>query len=240
MRNRICALLFFVCLCFGRSAPAQTAYAPGGLFVNPTAYTFKRNTISMYSAAFDQYPEDGRQQEFVPFSLTYCPTDRLQVSGLLIFHDGWFERRHMHGGAFGKYQLVSDTPSHPAFAITGAYVANDHLQSTVAGVVSHAFTRHGAPILIAHTGVKWGQAFGGGHPSDYAGFVGLEVPVGREFRLVAEDSTRFSFDQAPASGIGVMWQPRRGPGLTVGFVGTGRSKQLGFFFGVGISLGGLK
>ena len=112
MRIPTCALVpLLVCLCFGGSARAQTAYAPGGLFVHPTAFTSHRGALSLYAAGFDQYEDEGRQENYIPVSLSYSPTDRWQISALAAYHDGFDHPRHIHLGAFTKYQLVPDAPT---------------------------------------------------------------------------------------------------------------------------------
>ena len=237
IRTRFLFVLL-VALAFSRPARAQTAYAPGGLFVHPTAYTPKRDSFSMYAAGFNQREDAGMQDNYIPISFTYSPTNRLAVSALGIYHDGFDHPRHIHLGSFIKYQLTPDSATRPAIAITGAYVGHDHLEEALAGVVSHAFVSRQHVYFIAHTGVKWGQTAESGHPNDFGAFTGLEVPLNRQFRLVGEYSTRLKFDRAPASSIGIMWRAQNGSGITVGVANTGRSSSMGFFFGVGLSLGG--
>lgn len=222
-------------------AGAQTAYAPGGLFVHPTAFVPQVKRLRLYAAGFDQYEVQDRQNEYFPVSLTYVPTRQLQLSGLLIYHEGFDHPRHFHEGAFVKYQFTPDTPRSPALAVSAAYVGNDWLQESVAGIASHRFVHNRRPLLTLSAGPKWGERGGeGGGATDVGAFAGVQVPLGRGFNLVGEDATRFSFDRAPASSIGLMWSGRSGTGITLGFANGGRSARMGFFFGIGIGIGGLK
>lgn len=220
------------------SAHAQPAYVPGGLFVHPTAFTPKAHQYSSYSAAFTQDEAGGSNESYYPTSFTYTPTDRLQVSALFVYHQGRDEPPHSHLGTFLKYQLAPDAPSHPAFALTGAYVGNDHLESAVTGVFSHAFILRGRAIMTLHLGGKWGRTseqIGG--VSDIGGFIGAQVPLSRQLDLVGETSTRLKFDRSSATSIGFMYHSRNGTGISLGLVNGGRSSRMKPFFGVGVPWG---
>jgi len=175
---------------------------------------------------------------FYPLALTYAPTNRLQVSGSAVYHQDNDTPSHTHFGGFLKYQLTPDTLTHPAIAIAGGYFGHDHLESTVSGIVSHSFTVRKRIVATLHTGVKWGATpHDQGGYSDVGGFVGAQLPLSREWNLVGETSTRFNFDIAAASSIGVMYHNRSGADVSIGFVNGGRSRGMKFFFGVGLPLG---
>lgn len=220
---------------------AQTAYAPGGLFVDPTAFTPREGQWNLYAAFFDQYEIEGKEDHYAPVNVIYSPTNSLEVSFLTVYHDGFGHPHHFHLGGFVKYQFIPDAPRHPAIAWTAAYVGRDHMQWSSAAVVSHAFLNsRGRASIIPSVGVKWGSASEDATGTDFAGFVGLQVPVGHGFQVIGEESTKFKFDRGCASGIGASWTSRTGTTLTLGYVNTGRSIKPGFFFGVGVALGGLK
>ena len=238
--NILPLLLFFaLSLCGARSiVHAQAAYFPGGLLVHPTAFTPPRNATSIYMAGFTQ-KVDGMSMSFYPLSLSYSPTDQLQVSAITAYHQDADTPTHTHIGGFVKYQLLPDTKVHPAVAVTAAYVAHDHFESTLTGVASHALTHRGRVVTTLHLGAKWLRTphdFGG--QSDIGGFIGAEVPLSRQWTLVGETSTRFRFEPSAASSIGVMYHSKRAPDITIGFVNGGRSDSLRFFFGVGYPFGG--
>jgi hypothetical protein len=232
-------LLFALLICRSSQAVhAQTAYAPGGLFVHPTAYTPRAHQFSTYAAAFTQDQALGINNSYYPLSFTYSPTDKLQVSALAVYHQAADDPSHTHLGTFLKYQFLPDTSSHPAFAITGSYIPGDHLESTVAGVVSHRFVHNGRVLTTAHLGIKWGRTSDEERGrDDVGGFVGLQVPLNREWNLVGETSTRLKFDRSSATSIGVMYQPRHGIGLSIALVNGGRSSRMKPFFGVAFPLG---
>ena len=134
--------------------------------------------------------------------------------------------------------VFKTTRSHPAFALTGAYVGHDELESSIAGVFSRAFARQGRVFGTLHLGVKWGRASdGNGGASDFGGFVGAQIPLSQEWNLVGETSSRLKFDRASASSVGFMYQTRKGLGISLGMVNSGRSSRMNPFFGVGIPLG---
>ncbi len=219
------------------NAQAQTPYAPGGLFVHPTAFIGRPHQFSTYAAAFTQSENSGADASYYPFSVTYTPTNRLQVSALIAYHQQSGEPSHTHMGGFLKYQIVPDTRSSPAFAIAGGYVGNDHLESSVAGIVSHRFLNGNRVVATLHSGVKSGRSSDRiGGVSDTGTFVGAQLPLARQWDLVGETSTKLKFDVAAASSVGVMFHTRGGTGISVGFVNGGRSKSLRFFFGVGLPL----
>jgi hypothetical protein len=220
------------------AARAQTAYAPGGLFVHPTAFTPKAHQYSIYTAAFTQDQALGVNHSYYPFSLSYSPSDRLQVSGLLAYHQAADDPSHTHLGTFLKYQILPDTRKSPAFAIAGAYVGHDHLESSIAGVFSHAFLRGTRIVATLHAGAKWGRTGEeDGNRDDVGGFIGAQLPVSRQWSLVGETSTRFKFDRSAASSIGVMYETPHGPDISIGLVNGGRSSRMKFFFGVGYPFG---
>jgi hypothetical protein len=220
------------------AARAQTAYAPGGLFVHPTAYTPKAHKFSLYAAAFTQDQAQGINNSYYPLSFTYTPTDRLQVTALLAYHQAADEPSHTHLGTFLKYQLAPQTSSHPAFAIAGSYAGRDHLESAIAGVASHRFVHNGRVLTTAHLGIKWGRTSDEeGNKTDVGGFVGLQVPIHRQWDLVGETSTRLSFDRASASSIGLMYHTYHGLGLSFALVNGGRSTRMKPFIGIGFPIG---
>jgi hypothetical protein len=237
---RLSALLLSALLLWGTAsvARAQSTYTPGGLFVHPTAYTLQAHQFSLYTAAFTQDQDLGINNSYYNQSITYAPSDRLQVTALTAYHQAADVPSHTHLGTFLKYQLVPDTGAHPAFAITGAYVGNDHLESSVAGVVSHRFVHKGRVLSTLHLGIKWGRTPDEeGNQDDIGGFAGLQLPLNPYWDLVGETSTRFSFDRAAASSIGLMYHTRRGIGLSIGLVNGGRSSRMKPFFGVAYAIG---
>jgi hypothetical protein len=219
---------------------SQTVYAPGGLFVHPTAFTPRKDQFSVYAAALTQDESPGFSENYYPLALTYVPVERLQVSGLFVYHHARDDAPHVHVGGFLKYQLAEDTPRRPAFAIGGAYVGNDHLESSAFAVASHAFMARGRIAAILHLGAKWGRTPDDrGGADDFGGFVGLQVPIAKEWDLVGETSTRFKFNQSSASSIGFMYHNRSGIGVSLALVNNGWSSRMKPFIGVGFPLGPL-
>ena len=108
---RMATILLLGLACMGASggtAGAQTAYVPGGLIMHPTAFTPRRNSIFFYGAAFTQ--NENVTESHYPVTLSYSPTDNLQVSFLTAYHQAATKPTHTHLGGFVKYQLLPDLP----------------------------------------------------------------------------------------------------------------------------------
>jgi hypothetical protein len=218
-------------------AGAQTAYAPGGLIIHSTAFALPKHQLSVYAAAFTwRSPGDTDNTQF-PVALTYTPTDRLQVSALALYHNEQDEAPHTHIGGFLKYQIAPDSRNSPAVALTGSYVGRDHYETAISGIVSHEIRSGGRRILALSAGGKWLRTPDDeGNQTDFGGFVGVQVPLSRNWDLVGETSTRLKFDFASATAVGVMYHSRRGALLTLGFANSGLGNSLRPFIGVGLPL----
>jgi hypothetical protein len=221
-----------------RPGAAQTFYGSSGLLVHPSAFVSEPKTASLNVTVLTQ-KLGSNTDTYIPNSLSYAVNNRLELGPIYVRHIQNADHAHGHAGGFLKYQLLPDTRSHPAFAIGGSYRNGDWLESYVDGTFSHNFERHGRTFLTAHTGVQWGRSKTQlGPQTDVGGFFGLEYPFAPELRLIGETSTRFSFEPSAASAIGVAWDVRSGPHVSLGFVNIGRSDNMRLFFGVGYPFGG--
>ena len=219
-------------------ASAQTAYGPGGLFVQPTAIVPAARTLNLNVSTFEQRIDGRPSSQWIPASLAYSFSDRVQA-GPLFLHRSFNGGEFLSGGLFAKYALSPDKPDRPAVALTGSFLTGDVRLASIGLVGSHAFRSGDRTVLSLHAGGLWGRRDDIRNPGDsLSAFVGADVPLGREFSIIAEYGTRFSFDYKERSSFGVVWRPRRGPQIGVGFVNTGRSSENGFFVGVGYPLGG--
>jgi hypothetical protein len=221
-----------------RPGAAQTFYGSSGLLVHPSAFISKPGTMGLNVTVLTQ-KFGSNTDTYIPSSLFYTLNRRLEIGAIYVRHIEDAGHSHGHAGGFAKYQLLPDSPHHPAFALSGSYRNGDWLESYVAGTFSHHFERHGHTLLIAHTGVQWGRSKTQlGPQSDVGGFFGLEYPVAPRLRLIGETSTQFSFEFNPASAIGLAWDAPNGSHVALGFVNIGRSDSNRFFFGVGYPFGG--
>jgi hypothetical protein len=231
---------FALVLLLGMGSPgrAQSFYGATGLFVHPSALPAQRGALNLNVTVLTQKLGNDIDT-YVPSSLSYALTGRAEIGALYVRHTGPERHPHGHVGGFTKYQFVPDAPGHPAVALTGSFRNGDALEWLFEGVVSHSFQRNSRTLVIAHTGVKWGRSNAHlDHQTDVAGFVGLELPLVQRLRLVGETSTRFDFEPAAASSIGLMWNAPNGSHVGLGFVNIGRSDNVRFFFGVGYPIGG--
>lgn len=217
---------------------AQTVYGPGGLFVHASAFVPPAHTFRL-NVSYFQIDEPGEPlSHWIPISATYSLSVRAEVGGIFldrIDHD----RARSSGGLYGKFQIVPDAQHHPAAAIVGNFIAGDVRQSSVTFALSHQFQHNDRSLLTLHGGLQWARRNDLPRSSDgFSGYVGANVPLGREFQLTGELGTRFSFDRAATSAIGVQWTARGGATVGVGYVNIGRARNNGFFVGVGYPLSG--
>jgi hypothetical protein len=223
---------------FGGFARAQTAYGPGGLFVQPTAFLPPEHALNLNVSTFTQRIDGRPSSQWIPASLAYSFTNRLEA-GPLFVHRSFNGGEFLSGGAFAKYSLAPDRPNRPAIALAGSFLTGDVRLASVGLVASHAFRSGDRTVFSLHAGGLWGRRDDITRPGDsLSAFVGADLPLGREFSIIAEYGSRFSFDYKERSAYGVVWRPKRGPQIGVGFVNTGRSSENGFFVGVGYPLGG--
>jgi hypothetical protein len=237
--SRVAAIAAIVAACLvGAPARAQTAYGPGGLLVHPSALLPATGSVDLNVSWYTQRISGRPSSQWIPASLAYTPTSRFQVGALFLDRVS-ADRSRASAGLFGKYLLTPDAESHPAVALVGSFYAGDVRLASAALVASHAFRRGERTLFIAHLGVQLARRSDIPNPQDsLAGFAGLEAPIGRQFSLVAEYGTRFSFDAKETSSIGLVWRSRGGAQVGVGLVNAGRSSGNGFFVGVGYPLGG--
>src|SRR5689334_314749 len=180
-------LLMALLLCgLVESAPAQTAYGPGGLFVHPTAFVPPRGEVDLNISYFTQQVPPQRETEWLPVSLSYAATDRFELSALYV-HRRAGAHQGDSGGLFAKYQLAPDTSHAPAFALAGSFLSGDVKLSSISGVLSHTFRDHERAALRLHLGLQWARRADIPHPQDdVGGYIGAELPLSRELSLVGE------------------------------------------------------
>jgi len=238
LRPKLWVLLITLLCGLWKSAQAQTAYGPGGLFVHPTAFVPARGTTDLNVSYFSQQLPPQRETEWLPVSLSYAVTDRAQLSALYV-HRRAGAHQGDSGGLFGKYQIAPDTARSPAFALAGSFLSGDVKLSSLSGVLSHTFRDSGRPVLSLHLGGQWARRADIAHPQDsVGGFIGAEAPLGRKISLVGEWGTRFRFDPSHTSALGLMWNAGHGVRIGLGYVNVGRSRDNRFLVGVGYRLGG--
>lgn len=226
-------------LLLGLRAQSQTLYGPGGLFVHPTAFTPRRGVFQFNLSYFTQKAESETQGEYLPFSLAYSPTDRLQI-GAIYLHRRFGTTENESGGAFAKVQLLADGAAHPAVALVGSILGGDFRQGSLAAVASHDFRRGGHHLVTLHVGLqltRWQDSDSLSPSASLSAFTGLVIPLKYGFSLLGEVGSRFAFDRKETSGFGIQYTARGGYTLGVGFVNTGRGDDNRFFVGVGFPSG---
>lgn len=229
-------LLTVALTCLATAVQAQTVYGPGGLFVHPSAFTPARGTFNLNASYFLQTEKGSGNTEWQPTSLTYSPTNQLQLGASLV-------RRHTplnhgdSGGVFAKYLLLAGTKEQPtSVSLVGSYLAPGIQQSSVSLVASRDFKEGELTRYTGHVGLQWARR---GTQDGLAAFVGAQAALSPSVSLLAEYGTRFSFNVKAATSIGVVWMGR-GQSLGIGYVNPGGSQNSHFFIGAGYPLGGVK
>ena len=231
MKRIMQSLLIGMLVGLATTARAQTVYGPGGLFVHPSAFTPARGTFNMNASYFLQTEKGYGRTEWQPTSLTYSPTDQVQIGAALV-------RRHTprshgdSGGVFAKYQLVARSKEQPAsVSLVGSYLGPGIKQSSVSLVASRDFHSE-----TGHLGLQWARR---GTKEGLAAFVGAQAALSPSVSVLAEYGTRFGFNVKAATSLGVVWRGR-GQSLGLGYVNPGGSQNSQFFIGAGYPLGGVK
>ena len=207
-RSAVAAVLLFA---WSHAAHAQTAYGPGGLFVQPTAIVPPARTLDLNVSTFTQRIGGRPSAQSIPHRwLTRSPTE--------FRRDRYFCTDRSMAASFcpaacsQSMPLTPDKQDRPAFALTGSFLTGDVRLASIGLVASHACRSGDRTVLSLHAGGLWGRRDDIRNPGNsLSAFVGADVPLSREFSLVAEYGTRFSFDYKERSSYEVVWRPRRGP-----------------------------
>jgi hypothetical protein len=218
---------------------AQTLYGPGGLFIHPTAFTPPAQSLTASASWFSQQIPGKRATEWVPLGLSYGITSRLEVGAMYVDRLAAKDLRRGSGGLFLRGQLMRETRSQPAVALSASYLGSDVKLASVAASAGYHVRSGGHTLLVAHGGLQWGWRGDGVPPADSLSvFVGAEAPVRYGISALAEYGTRFSFDYKESSALGLMWRSKHGFSVAAGYVNVGRSSANRFFIGVGVPIGG--
>src|SRR5258708_39637798 len=96
--NRIwIGLVMFFAMC--RPGAAQTFYGSSGLLVHPSAFVSKPGTLSLSVTALTQ-KKGNALDTYVPSSLSYTLSNRVEIGALYVRHTGPEAPPHGHVGGF--------------------------------------------------------------------------------------------------------------------------------------------
>jgi hypothetical protein len=240
MVSRLTGWITILVLLLAVPSWGQSVYGQGGLFLHPSAYVRPAGSVNFGVSYFTQTTQGG-QSEWNPYALSYGFSDRFEAGVTAVRHQGESVESHAHVGPFFRYEALSDTPSRPAFGMTVSNLPSDLRELTVAGVFSHRFNQQKWDSLAVHVGAEWVRTGGEtGNQTDFAGFVGIQLPVVRNIVLVGDIGTKLKFEPSNASAIGLMYSGPRGGSLAIGWVNNGRGHSNEFFIGAGYPIGGAK
>lgn len=238
-RNGIGIMAASVALCLGGNVAAQTNYGNTGLFVHPTAELplegrLRANLSYLHLPASSQNAEN----HWVPFNVAYRPSDRTEI-GATYLHRFSRNSSFSSGGLYGKYLLVKEEGKTPGIGVIGNFLSGDIRLNSVSVAVSKSFRSEERTYLSLHLGGQYvGWQTNTRKSTGIRGFIGASIPISERFNIIGELGTRLHFDRAATSGVGLQYNTPSGMNLGIGYVNNGQSRNGGFFFGVGIPLGG--
>ena len=222
MRTRILVLLLSGMLV--SAAHGQTLYGPGGLIINPTAYTDKRGLFQFNASIFNRQLANSTTS-FYPVSATYALNDRFELGAVYV---GEFTSptHQDQGGIFFKEGLFTETAKRPAVAFIGTSLMGGGNWSTATLVASKELIRG----FRLHAGVRGVNSTADNRPDGNA-ILGTDFSIGGPFRIIAEGDTRLRQFPFGSQAYGIQFSS---PGFTTtaGLVAQA-TRHFSFFFGVG-------
>jgi len=225
MRTRICALVPLV-LAFG-AAHAQTFYGPGGLIINPTAYTDHAGYLEFNSSFFNRQA-DGTTTSVYPSSITYAPTGHLEV-GALFIGQKLGSQDLSEGGIYLKQGLLDEKGYQPALALVGTSITGDGTFSSLTLVGSKELS----PGYHVHLGTRYVN-YSFDDRADGNLIAGVDARLAEHFKLLAEADTRLRLYHFGSEAFGIQYS---GPVvITLGLVDQA-ANHFNFFVGVGYPIG---
>lgn len=225
MRLRTLGILAFLsCLCV---AQAQTLYGPGGLIINPTAYSNPAGYFEINSSIFNRQVS-GSTISLYPISATYAFTGRMEA-GALYVGQLTGSRHDDLGGLYIKDAFLSESKGRPAFALIGTSLTGAGTTSTLTLMGSKEIT----PGWHLHLGARYVN-YSFDSRADGNLIAGTDFMVAKRLRFIAEADSRLYIYQFGSEAFGLQYM---GPVVvTVGLVNQA-SNRYAFFFGVGYPVG---
>ncbi|HLK16484.1 MAG TPA: hypothetical protein VKT78_16880 [Fimbriimonadaceae bacterium] len=227
MRTRL-LLLLSVCA-FAGAAHGQTLYGPGGLIINPTAYTDKKGLFQINASFFNRQLVNSTTTSFYPVSATYALSDRFEFGAIYV---GEFTSptHNDQGGIFIKEGLLTETANRPAVALIGTSLQGGGNFSTATLIGSKEVVR-GVRLHLGARAVTFSSDSG----LDGNAIAGTDFNVGGPFKVIAEADTRLKHFPYGSQAYGIQYAS---PGFTttVGFVAQA-TQRFSFFVGIGYPVG---
>lgn len=221
--------IVFLLLLLGAVAHAQTLYGPGGLIINPTAYTDRAGFMEVNASFFNRQPTGSPTEAFFPLSLTYAFTDRFELGALYVGEqiDSTSSNR---GGFFFKQGLATENSRRPAFSVVGAMLTGQGTTSSLTFIGSKTLTSG----MRVHLGARALNTSFDTRPDGNL-IAGADFGIARQFRFIMEGDTRLRQYHVGSSAFGVQYAGT-GMTLTIGTIDQA-SGRYSFFFGAGYPVG---
>ena len=218
--RRIQLFSIFLLLAVASAAPAQTLYGPGGLIINPTAYTDKAGFMEVNASFFDRQPSGSPTMAFYPLSVTYAFTDKFELGALYVderIDSSSFNR----GGFFFKQGVATESARRPAVALVGTMLTGQGTSSTLTLIGSKTLAS-GTRLHLGARGID--NSFD--NRLDGNLIAGADFGIARHFRFIMEGDSRLRQYKVGSPAMT----------LTVGAIDQA-SGRYSFFFGAGYPVG---
>jgi len=222
MRSRLLLLLFVGML--ASAAHGQTLYGPGGLIINPTAYTDKKGVFQFNASIFNRQLANSTTS-FYPVSATYALNDRFEFGALYV---GEFTTpsHQDQAGVFLKEGIFTETSKRPAVAVIGTSLMGGGNWSTATLIASKELIRG----FRLHAGIR-GVTNTNESGLDGNAILGTDFSIGGPFKVIAEGDSRLRQYPYGSQAFGIQYAS---PGFTTtaGLVAQA-TRHFSFFFGIG-------
>ena len=210
-------------------AHPQTLYGPGGLIINPTAYTDRAGLMEVNASFFDRQPAGSPTLAFYPLSVTYAFTDRFELGALYVgerVNSSSFDR----GGFFFKQGVATEGSKRPAVALVGTMLTGQGTSSTLTLIGSKTLPS-GTRLHLGARGID--NSFS--NRLDGNLIAGADFGIAPKFRFIAEGDTRLRQYKVGSSAFGIQYAAPAMT-LTIGAIDQA-SGRYSFFFGAGYPVG---
>jgi hypothetical protein len=238
-------------LCLALSLPVRafpgliTKEGPTGMFLNPLAEVSPPQTINAQTCWLHQdLPAGVADWNIFMVAHTLPTATELGLLANLATPQGGSVEAAV--GGFLRQLVWPEArwlPITPAFAVGATAFHTDirtpgfNARATAFAVLSKTLTPPGFRVPVrGHLGGRFIDFADPTDASDVTGYLGLEVEVLRNLRLIGEVNSRTTADTTTPFAVGLQFSLAK-LGLSVAAINSGRANAPGLFFGIGFPFG---
>jgi hypothetical protein len=235
------ALILEACLPVCASGGLITKAGPTGMFLNPIAEVSPPKTINAQTCWLRQDVSTGIVNSNILMVAYTLPTaTELGLLTDLVTPQGGSVEVALGGFlrqlVWPEAQWLSIAPA-LAVGATGfhneVHMPGFDVRATIFAVLSKTVTPPGFPLPVrAHLGGRFIDFSDPTDASDAAGYVGLEVSLLTNLRLIGEVNTETTADTATPFAVGLQYSLGK-MGISAAAINSGRANAPGLFFGIG-------